>query len=89
MQLRSNLVGCSFLLRNDLLGCYFLLLEGLLGCTLLPLSELHIRQAGTANGYKYVGQFGDDKFSGQMTLTTPDGYKYIGEFQDGHRRQRP
>ncbi len=33
-------------------------------------------------GDVYVGEFKDDKFHGQGTLTFADGYKYVGEFKD-------
>ncbi len=35
-----------------------------------------------SSGTKYVGEFKDDKFNGQGTLTLPDGTKYVGEFKD-------
>lgn len=35
------------------------------------------------NGAKYVGEFRDDKFSGQGTFTLPNGEKYVGEWRDG------
>jgi hypothetical protein len=34
------------------------------------------------NGDKYVGQFQDDKRTGQGTLTWANGDKYVGQFQD-------
>ena len=37
------------------------------------------------NGDKYVGEFRDDKRSGQGTYTFADGEKYVGEFRDGTR----
>jgi len=46
---------------------------------------------GTAtsdDGTKYVGEFQDDKFSGQGTITFSDGGKYVGEFKDGIRDGR-
>ena len=37
------------------------------------------------SGEKYVGEFRDDKRSGQGTNTFPDGLKYVGEYKDGKR----
>lgn len=34
------------------------------------------------NGEKYVGEFKDNKFSGQGTLTFPNGSTFVGEFKD-------
>jgi hypothetical protein len=36
-----------------------------------------------ANGKKYVGEFHENKYSGQGTLTLPNGENYVGEFHDG------
>ena len=36
-------------------------------------------------GFKYEGEFKNDKFNGQGTWSKPDGQKYIGEFKDGER----
>jgi TolB-like protein len=36
-------------------------------------------------GFKYEGEFKNDKFNGQGTWSIPDGQKYIGEFKDGKR----
>ena len=36
-------------------------------------------------GEKYVGEFKDDQYNGQGTLTWSDGEKYVGEFKDGKR----
>ena len=37
------------------------------------------------NGNKYVGEYRDDKRTGQGTLTWANGDKYVGQFQDGKR----
>ena len=38
-----------------------------------------------ANGDKYVGEFKDDKRTGQGTYTWADGDKYVGEYKDDKR----
>ncbi len=35
-----------------------------------------------ANGNKYVGEFRDDKYTGQGTYSFANGKKYVGEFRD-------
>ena len=34
------------------------------------------------DGAKYIGEFKDDKYHGQGTLTFADGVKYVGQFKD-------
>ena len=41
-----------------------------------------------SSGDTYVGEFKDDKISGQGTYTYADGNKYVGEFKDGKRNGR-
>ena len=36
-----------------------------------------------ADGEKYVGEYKDDKRTGQGIYTWPSGNKYVGEFKDG------
>jgi len=37
----------------------------------------------TANGFKYVGEFENDKQHGNGTLIFPNGDKYVGEYKNG------
>ena len=37
------------------------------------------------NGYKYEGEFKDDKQNGQGTMTWAGGNKYVGEYKDDER----
>ena len=37
------------------------------------------------DGDKYVGEFKDDKPSGQGTYTYSSGHKYVGKFKDGQK----
>jgi S1-C subfamily serine protease len=39
------------------------------------------------NGEKYVGEFKNNKFSGQGTLTLANGTKFVGEFKDENNGQ--
>ena len=39
----------------------------------------------TASGHKYMGEFRDNKQSGQGTYTVPNGGKFVGEYRDGKR----
>ena len=41
---------------------------------------------GTLSGHKYVGEWRNDKQSGQGVYTWPDGSRYEGEWKDGMRR---
>ena len=38
-----------------------------------------------SDGAKYVGEYRDDKRTGQGTYTWPNGDKYVGEYRDGKR----
>jgi len=68
----------------------FLILFFLEGCIMSPpISPTTYPKEGKravtyTDGSKYVGEFKDNKRTGQATFTWPDGKKYVGEFIDGN-----
>ncbi|MEI8281525.1 MAG: hypothetical protein WCG75_03880, partial [Armatimonadota bacterium] len=40
------------------------------------------------DGRRYVGEWKDNKPSGQGVLISPDGQKYVGEFKNGKRNKQ-